>query len=59
MTDDRKRTDDPSEPQGVTEEVYNPPSGAEETDRVDASVDGTSASHYGTNDPEHLDKSDE
>ncbi|WP_045234319.1 hypothetical protein [Deinococcus pimensis] len=31
--------------------LYDPPAGAEETDRVDAEVDGTSASHYGANDP--------
>ncbi|WP_102128004.1 hypothetical protein [Deinococcus planocerae] len=31
--------------------VYQPPSGAEETDLADAAVDGTSASHYGANDP--------
>lgn len=31
--------------------VYQPPKGAEEADRVDADVDGTSASHYGANDP--------
>lgn len=31
--------------------LYDPPAGAEETDRVDAALDGTSASHYGANDP--------
>lgn len=32
-------------------EVYQPPADAEATDQLDASVDGTSASHYGANDP--------
>lgn len=31
--------------------VYQPPSNAEESDLLDAAVDGTSASHYGANDP--------
>lgn len=31
--------------------VYQPPAGAEESDLLDAAVDGTSASHYGANDP--------
>lgn len=31
--------------------VYQPPASAEATDQLDASVDGTSASHYGANDP--------
>lgn len=31
--------------------VYQPPSDAKERDALDASVDGTSAVHYGANDP--------
>ncbi|MFC4453831.1 hypothetical protein [Deinococcus sonorensis] len=31
--------------------IYQPPKQAEEADIVDATVDGTSASHYGANDP--------
>jgi hypothetical protein len=31
--------------------IYQPPAGAQATDQLDASVDGTSASHYGANDP--------
>lgn len=32
-------------------EIYQPPTAADATDELDASVDGTSASHYGANDP--------
>ncbi|UQN09643.1 hypothetical protein [Deinococcus sp. QL22] len=32
-------------------ELYQPPADADATDQLDASVDGTSASHYGANDP--------
>lgn len=38
--------------------VYQPPSDPQERDALDASVDGTSAVHYGANDPalyEHQD----
>ena len=38
--------------------VYQPPSDVKERDALDASVDGTSAVHYGANDPalyEHQD----
>ena len=31
--------------------VYQPPSDAQTRDELDASVDGTSALHYGANDP--------
>lgn len=31
--------------------VYQPPNDVKETDTLDASVDGTSAVHYGANDP--------
>ncbi|MDV6376311.1 hypothetical protein [Deinococcus arenicola] len=31
--------------------LYQPPAQAEETDALDAAVDGTSALHYGANDP--------
>lgn len=49
MTDQRDPTlPDPDE---ALRDVYQPPAGAEETDRADAAVDGTSASHYGANDP--------
>ncbi|MFD1732812.1 hypothetical protein ACFSC4_22675 [Deinococcus malanensis] len=34
------------------------PAGAEETDLADAAVDGTSASHYGANDPALYENSD-
>lgn len=54
MTDDtRTTTDTPPNPDMVREDspVYQPPAGAEETDLADAAVDGTSASHYGANDP--------
>ncbi|GGK43984.1 hypothetical protein GCM10008955_42170 [Deinococcus malanensis] len=52
MTDDTRDTVLP-DPAMVSEDspVYQPPAGAEETDLADAAVDGTSASHYGANDP--------
>ena len=31
--------------------VYQPPNDPQERDALDASVDGTSAAHYGANDP--------
>ncbi|MFC4424921.1 hypothetical protein [Deinococcus navajonensis] len=51
MTDDTRDTT--LSPEMVNEDspVYQPPAGAEETDLADAAVDGTSASHYGANDP--------
>lgn len=55
MTDGTRadNTDTTPNPDMATEDspVYQPPTGAEETDLADAAVDGTSASHYGANDP--------
>lgn len=55
MSDDQTPTTPPmtetSETLTADHEVYHPPGGAEEADRVDAELDGTSASHYGANDP--------
>ena len=52
MTDDTNRsTPDTPDVERRLRDVYTPPEGAEETDRADAAVDGTSASHYGANDP--------
>lgn len=31
--------------------VYQPPADAQSSDELDASLDGTSAAHYGANDP--------
>ncbi|MEF2277364.1 hypothetical protein V3W47_03575 [Deinococcus sp. YIM 134068] len=65
MTDGTRadNTDTTPNPDMATEDspVYQPPAGAEETDLADAAVDGTSASHYGANDPglyENTDKQD-
>lgn len=64
MTDDsRKDSAAPAAPEAATmveqgegapgedHPIYQPPAGAEESDQLDAAVDGTSASHYGANDP--------
>lgn len=39
--------------------VYQPPSDPQERDALDASVDGTSAVHYGANDPALYETQDE
>lgn len=53
-------TDPPPVPRPTTESdeiltadtpAYQPPADAQRTDELDASVDGTSALHYGANDP--------
>lgn len=48
--DETSTNDDPRADQHVTP-PYNPPAGAEQTDRADAQADGTSSLHYGANDP--------
>ncbi|GBF04101.1 hypothetical protein DAERI_010273 [Deinococcus aerius] len=58
MTDDntpnvptQPYTETKSEGVSHDDPVYQPPQNAEESDLLDAAVDGTSASHYGANDP--------
>lgn len=58
MTDDktpnvpaRPYTETKSDGVERSDPVYQPPANAEESDLLDAAVDGTSASHYGANDP--------
>lgn len=65
MTDDTSKADstnigadaDPSVVQADSH-IYQPPKGADEADRADADVDGTSASHYGANDPALYDENE-
>lgn len=56
MSDDKTI---PASDEKISEDhpVYHPPSGARQTDELDADVDGTSASHYGTNDPAQFEDS--
>lgn len=46
--------------QPLTEDhpLYHPPKNAESADRLDAAFDGTSASHYGTNDPANFENTE-
>ncbi|EYB68756.1 hypothetical protein DEIPH_ctg017orf0099 [Deinococcus phoenicis] len=48
---DRPYTETKSDGVPHDDPVYQPPANAEESDLLDAAVDGTSASHYGANDP--------
>lgn len=48
---DRPYTETKSDGVSHDDPVYQPPASAEESDLLDAAVDGTSASHYGANDP--------
>jgi|GEM_PF-4758837 len=49
-------TSDTAEDTPTPQDIYQPPHTARETRDLDAAVDGTSASHYGTNDPAQFEK---
>ncbi|MBB5235377.1 hypothetical protein [Deinococcus budaensis] len=55
---DQPYTETNSEGVSGADPVYQPPANAEESDLLDAAVDGTSASHYGANDPALYEETD-